>query len=99
MSVSLDMPNFYPDALEAGTLSFPAIVSLLEGSRFVQKNLEKIGAHCQELTKYFLDGLSAMREYRAYSKPNPCGIVAFSMVNMQFLPVIFVCSKNLMAHL
>ena len=32
-SFSLDMPDFYPDLLEAGTLSYPAVVSLLEGTR------------------------------------------------------------------
>ena len=30
------------------------------------------------LSKYFLDGLNTLSAYTAYSKPNPCGIVAFS---------------------
>ena len=94
MSVSLDMPDFYPDALEAGTASFPAIVSLLEGSRFVQKNLENIGAHALDLTAYFLDGLRALKEYRAYSSPNPCGIVAFALEGMQSQYVANVLSAR-----
>jgi len=38
ISLSLDMPDFYPDALEAGTLSYPAIASLLAGVRYISDN-------------------------------------------------------------
>lgn len=83
MSISLEMPNFYPDGLEAGTLAFPAISALLEGTRFVEKHLSKIGTHAQALTAYFLDGLRALDGYKAYSVANPCGIVAFALPGMQ----------------
>lgn len=83
MSLTLDMPDFYPDALEAGTLSFPAIVSLSEGVRFTQYNLTHIAAHCQALTAYFLEGLKGLPDYKVYSTPNPCGIVAFSHTALQ----------------
>ena len=83
MSISLEMPNFYPDALEAGTLSFPAVSALLEGVRFVEKRIEKIGAHTRMLTEYFLENLQAINGYKAYSIANPCGIVAFGLKNVQ----------------
>ncbi len=78
LSLSLSMPDFYPDCLEAGTLSFPAIVSLLEGVRFLSFRLQKIQEHALSLTQYFLHGLKKIGGYKAYSLPNPCGIVAFS---------------------
>lgn len=78
MSISLDMPDFYPDGLEAGTLALPAIVSLLEGTRFVSYRLTQIQSHALALTGYFLEELKKLGLYRAHSKSNECGIVAFS---------------------
>ena len=77
LSVELEMPDFYPDALEAGTISFPAVVSMLEGVRFVSQRERQHRAHLLSLTAYFLGGLKALSTYRAYSRPNACGIVAF----------------------
>lgn len=83
ISVSLDMPDFYPDRLEAGTVSLPAIVSLLEGTVFLRENLNRISARCVALTSYFLQELKKLPAYLPYSKPNACGIVAFSHKRMQ----------------
>lgn len=77
MSISLDMPDFYPDRLEAGTLSLPAIVSLLEGVRFLTVHGTKAQTRLKMLTGYLLNGLRRLDGYVAYSAPNPCGIVAF----------------------
>ena len=83
MSLSLDMPDFYPDGLEAGTLSFPAVVSLLEGAEYIAVHLAEIGAKCTALTEYFLKFLKNLPLYTAYSVPNPCGIVAFKHAFLQ----------------
>ncbi len=77
-SQSLDMPDFYPDALEAGTLCFPAIVSLLEGIRYLLSKGDEIPRALTSLTDYLIRNLSALPAYRIYSRPNPCGIVAFA---------------------
>ncbi len=76
MSLSLDMPDFYPDALEAGTASFPAVSSLLEGTRYLTVHQKQMEAKLLELTAYLLKKLETMPNYTPYSKPNPCGIVA-----------------------
>lgn len=83
MSVSLDMPDFYPDSLEAGTLSFPAIVSLLEGVRYASTHLTFASERVFSLTEYFLKNLQSLSFYQAYSRPNPCGIVAFKHESLQ----------------
>ncbi len=83
LSLSLDMPDFYPDGLEAGTLSFPAIVSLLEGVRYLSNHEKKIQSRLLMLSSYFLSRLGRLPNYTAYSKANPCGIVAFSHTAMQ----------------
>ncbi len=77
ISLSLDMPDFYPDRLEAGTLSFPAVVSLLEGVRFLTLHAPQLQGRLLALTSYCIRGLQRLPEYEVFSQPNPCGIVAF----------------------
>lgn len=83
VSLSLDMPDFYPDGLEAGTLSYPAVISLLEGTRYLSLHLKRLQPRVQALTGYFLRGLRELPEYTSYSAPNPCGIVAFKHTSLQ----------------
>ena len=77
MSLSLEMPDFYPDALESGTLSYPAICSLYEGVQHLAANNKEIAEKTYYLTKYLCAQLNP-NAYKLYSSPNPCGIVAFS---------------------
>ncbi len=78
MSISLDMPDFYPDALEAGTAAFPALLSLLEGTRYLTMHKEEIEEKIRALSGRLLEGLRRLPSYRVYSNLNPCGIVAFA---------------------
>ena len=78
-SYSPAMPDFYPDALEAGTLSFPAVVSLLEGVRYLSAKGKEIPRALLSLTEYLIRKLSALPGCKVYSAPNACGIVAFSL--------------------
>ena len=77
MSLSLDMPDFYPDALEAGTLAYPAVLSLLEGVRYLTTHEKEVQTRCLALTKYCIEKLAPLKECELFSIPNPCGIVAF----------------------
>ena len=77
ISLSLDMPDFYPDCLEAGTLSFPAVLSLLEGTRYLTIHQSEIEHKLLSLSTYFLQNLEKQKTYIPYSLPNPCGIVSF----------------------
>ena len=83
ISLSLDMPDFYPDGLEAGTLSFPAIISLLEGVRYFAVHEQQTQSRLLMLSSYFLSGLHSLENYVVYSKANPCGIVAFRHKQLQ----------------
>ena len=82
ISVSLDMPDFYPDALEAGTLNFPAVVSLMEGVRWLQPIFYTLQEQLLDLTAYCIHYLSALPNYKVHSVPNACGIVAFAHKRM-----------------
>lgn len=74
----LEMPDFYPDRLEAGTLAFPAIISLLEGGRYLTIHGKRVQNKLTKLTAQLLDGLAELPDYTLYSSLNPCGIVAFA---------------------
>jgi cysteine desulfurase family protein len=94
MSLSLDMPDFYPDALEAGTLAYPAILSLLEGVRYLTLHESKIRTHCFKLTEYCIKGISNLTGYELFSNPNPCGIVAFQHKEMQSERIADILSRK-----
>lgn len=78
VSVSLDMPDFYPDALESGTLCYPAICSLFEGLLIVKTHLKESGERLLSITSDACKGIWELPDYILYSAPNRCGIVAFA---------------------
>lgn len=82
-SYNLGMPDFYPDRLESGTLSYPAIVSLGEGVMYLNENLDSGAKKTLEMTEFLCKNLSATHGVKLYSKPNVYGIVSFDMENMQ----------------
>ena len=82
-SYNLNMPDFYPDALESGTLSYPAIISLGEGALYLMQNLEENRRKVEQMTAFLCGELEGVRGVKLYSKPNPCGIVAFGIEKMQ----------------
>ena len=93
-SFSLDMPDFYPDLLEAGTLSYPAVVSLLEGTRYYVMHEKEIAAATLAYTAVFLQGLSKIPGCKAYSRPNACGVVSFALEGMQSEEVSALLSER-----
>ena len=82
-SFNTAMPAFYPDRLEAGTLSCPAAAALAEGTLYLEENLEKNAAHIQRLTAFLIEKLQNLDDVRVFSKPNPFGIVAFDCALLQ----------------
>lgn len=83
MSADPDMPAFYPDRLEAGTLSYPAIASLLEGVLHLRVHMEEEKQRVLALTRRLTEELRTIGGIRLYSQPNPYGITAFSCGGLQ----------------
>ena len=83
MSLDLEMPNFLPDALESGTLSYPAILSLYEGVQYLQAHGREMERRIYQLTCYLCEKLRQTTAYKTYSTPNECGIVAFAHKELQ----------------
>lgn len=76
-SFDLGMPAFYPDRLESGTLSYPAVCSLYEGALLVKSRREKWAGKLERTTAFVLEGLGGLKGYTAYFEPNACGICSF----------------------
>ncbi len=76
-SFNLQMPAFYPDRLEAGTLSYPAICSLFEGALYVKARRQEGAENLMRLTAALYAALSAMDAFESFFRPNECGIAAF----------------------
>ena len=93
-SYKLDMPDFYPDRLESGTLSYPAIVSLGEGVMYLREYLDEHVKKVSAMTEYIIDELSQTEGVKLYSKPNPYGIIAFNLHSMQSEMVAFRLSDE-----
>lgn len=93
-SVKLTMPDFYPDKLESGTLSYPAIISLGEGALYLKSHMYENRDRTAFLTDMMLNGLAVMEGVKLYSKPNHFGIVAFSLNNMQSEMVAYRLSEE-----
>ncbi|MBO5889035.1 MAG: aminotransferase class V-fold PLP-dependent enzyme [Clostridia bacterium] len=74
-------PDCYPEKLEVGTLNLPAICSLEEGVRYIESSIDYLEIRLTEMTFYLINRLSQIDKVQIYSKPNPAGIVAFSIDN------------------
>lgn len=93
-SYNLDMPEFYPDKLESGTLNYPAIISLGEGALYLQTHLYEHKDITEYLTAKVYEGLQNVNGVRLYSQPNPYGIIAFSLGDMQSESVAYALSED-----
>ena len=82
-SHNLNMPDFYPDRLESGTISYPAIVSLGEGVLYLNSHMKEEEAKVLSFTQYLCEQLEKIDGLKLYSKPNPYGIVTLNLNNMQ----------------
>lgn len=82
-SNNLNMPDFYPDRLESGTLNYPAIVALGEGAIYLKENMPADAQKVIAMTGFLCEKLQGVHGVKLYSKPNPYGIVSFALLNNQ----------------
>ena len=83
LSARQEMPDFFPDRLEAGTHNLTGIAGLLEGIRFVQRRTpEAILTHERNLTARCAQALSAIRGVTVYAAPrlfSQAGVLSFQV--------------------
>ena len=77
-SENADMPILLPDGYEAGTLSAPAIVTLLRGIEFIDSvNVGAIEAKINILSQKLIERLMCIKDCRVYSEGS--GIISFNL--------------------
>lgn len=82
LSETAEMPDFNPDAAEAGTHNVPGICGLLEGVRFVrQMGLCSISAHEEMLAQVLIAELENMQGARVFHGESQSGVVSFLLEN------------------
>ncbi len=88
------IPSCYPEKLEAGTLNYPAVVSLYYGAQYAYDNLNLTKTTLKNLTKRLIDGLFTFKHIKVYSPVNEFGIVSFEVENLSSLKLAEVFSEN-----
>ena len=81
-SLSLVQPELYPERLESGTLALPAVVSLLEGTLYLERNFAPFASALERMTADLIRKLSRIPGVTLYSESNRTGIVAFAADNL-----------------
>lgn len=78
----MDMPEFLPDRLEAGTQNVPGIAGLLAGLTFVQhKGIDIILEHEQDLKHYLVEHLQQFSEIEVFcDDQTQTGVVSFRSI-------------------
>jgi cysteine desulfurase / selenocysteine lyase len=76
-----EMPDAFPDRLEAGTPNTPGIAGLLAGCRYLQEEgMEGIHARTSALKQRLRDGLEQIDGVRVLSPPAPDGAAIVTLV-------------------
>ncbi len=77
-SLRRDMPDFFPDRLEAGTLPTPAIATMCAGIEWIRaQGLPHIERHIAICQSRLFDALSDMKKVKVYS-PRGAPILSFA---------------------
>ena len=86
LSASMEMPDFLPDRLEAGTHNITGIAGLLEGMRFIHgKTIGDILKHEKTLVSRAVSGLSSMAGVRVFAAEHlfcQSGVLSFQVNGM-----------------
>ena len=81
LSKSPEMPTVLPERFEAGTLSAPAIISLIKGIEFIEDvGLENIECRLSFLSSCIADRLKSIKEVVIHDYSN--GVISFNVLGM-----------------
>lgn len=92
-SEEIIQPNLYPDKYESGTHNTPGIAGLGAGVDFIlETGIDNIRRHEEELTQYFIDGVSKIENLILYgpkSAKEKAAVVAINIGDMDSGEVTF----------
>lgn len=93
-SFNLYQPVSYPERLEAGTLNLPAIAGLKEGLNYVKNNFSSFSEYLYSSSARLIELLGGIDGVTCYSTPNPSGIVAFNLLNLESAEVADILNED-----
>nr|WP_312214889.1 aminotransferase class V-fold PLP-dependent enzyme [Clostridioides sp.] len=97
-SEELTQPELFPDKYESGTHNTPGIVGLNEGVKFVlDKGIEKIREHEEELCQYMLDKLKEIENIEIYGPEDSkkrAAVIAMNIGDMDSGEVTFILDNE-----
>jgi len=100
-SALLEMPDFLPERLEAGTLNTPGIAGLAEGIRYIrQRGLQSIREHDGMLARLAAEKLSEIKGARLFVSDDPelqTGTLSFTVRGKQPEETALQLSENQIA--
>lgn len=92
-SEEIIQPNLYPDKYESGTHNTPGIAGLGAGVDFIlETGIDNIRRHEEELTQYFIDGVSKIENLILYgpkSAKEKAAVIAINIGDMDSGEVTF----------
>ena len=87
-SEKTNMPEYYPERLEAGTINTVGILALDGGIRYVNKHFTFINTKITKLSNMLLNYLNKNKKYIVYSNNPNSGVISFNIKNMDTNDVI-----------
>lgn len=93
-SESIIQPNDSPEGFESGTLNVPAILSLIEGIKFVEKKQEKINNKIYSLTKFLVENIKEIPNLEIYYSNFQSGVVSFRFTTRDTNDVSSILDKD-----
>lgn len=83
-SESLEQPDILPDKYESGTHNGPGIIGMGAGVEYIlERGIENIRKHEEELTRYFLDGIEDVEGIKIYGPKDSKKQAAVVAINLK----------------
>lgn len=89
-----NMPNYYPDKLEAGTINLVGIMALDGGISFVEKHQEKINKKTLKLATKLYGYLNQNKNITLYTSCIKSGVISFNLKNKSASDVVNYLSEH-----
>ncbi|MGN9166112.1 aminotransferase class V-fold PLP-dependent enzyme [Tissierellaceae bacterium HCP3S3_D8] len=97
-SHSLEQPEIKPDKYESGTLNASGIIGLGEGVRYImEKGIENIRVHEEELTKHFIEELINVDRVKMYGPldiSKQGAVVSLNIRNMDSSELAYILDQE-----
>ncbi len=97
-SESLEQPDILPDKYESGTHNGPGIIGMGAGVEYIlERGIENIRKHEEELTKYFLDAIENIEGVKIYGPKDSkkqAAVVAINLKDIDSSEIAYILDQE-----